>query len=75
MTTRRQHRLTAGYPVLAEIMIDPTNWFRFNNLVGDTPATRIIGHEGPQDGWLTVLVANPNQPPQFFRKADLTGSD
>ncbi len=56
-TARRRLRLPSGYPVLAEIVLDPADWFRFNNLVGDTPATRIIGHQGPQDGWITVLVA------------------
>jgi hypothetical protein len=54
MSTR--FRLPSGYPVLAEITIDPADWYRFERLVGDTEATRIIGHD-PQDGWLTVHVA------------------
>jgi len=56
-TVRRRFRLPAGYPVLAEITLDPADWFRFERLVGDTPATRIVGHDDPHDGWLTVHVA------------------
>jgi hypothetical protein len=56
-TTKRRLRLPTGYPVLAEIVLEPADWFRFERLIGDTPATRIIGHEGPADGWLTVHVA------------------
>jgi hypothetical protein len=56
-SANHRFRLPSGYPVLAEIMIEPENWFRFEQLVGDAPDTRIIGHEGPQNGWLTVHVA------------------
>lgn len=56
-TTRKRLRMPTGYPVLAEITIEAADWFRFNNLVADTPVTRIIGHDDPHDGWLTVHVA------------------
>ena len=56
-TISTRFRLPSGYPVLAEITIEPADWFRFEQLVGDTEDTRIIGHDDPQDGWLTVHVA------------------
>jgi hypothetical protein len=57
-TTNRRPRMPSGYPVLADITIDPADWFRFNNLNADTPATRIIGHDDPHDGLLIVHVAS-----------------
>jgi hypothetical protein len=54
---KRRLQLPSGYPVLAQIIIDPADYYRFNQLVGDTSATRIISHDDPQDGWLTVHVA------------------
>jgi hypothetical protein len=50
-------RLPTSHPYLAEIAIDPMDWFRFEQMVGDTPATRIVGHDDPCDGWLTAYVA------------------
>lgn len=50
-------RLPPGYPVLAELVIDPADWFHLEQLVGDTPATRVLGHDDPQDGLLRVYVA------------------
>ncbi len=50
-------RLPRGYPVLAEVNIDPVDWFRFEQMVGDTPVTRIIGHDDPCDERLLVRVA------------------
>jgi hypothetical protein len=55
--TKRRHRMPSGYPVLAEIEVEAIDWFRFQRLVGDTPVTRIIDHEGPKDGSVTVFVA------------------
>jgi hypothetical protein len=49
-------RLPRGYPVLAEVSIDPIDWCRFEQMVGDTPATRIIAHD-PCGGRLVVYVA------------------
>lgn len=56
-TTRRRLRMPSDYPVLAEIMIDAVDWHRFNQLNEDTPATTIIGHDDPHDGFMTVHVA------------------
>jgi hypothetical protein len=56
-TISTRFRLPSGYPVLAEIVIESSDWFRFEQLVGHTEDTRIIGHDDPQDGWLTVHVA------------------
>jgi hypothetical protein len=50
-------RLPSGYPVLAKVTIDPADWCRFERLVGDTEATRIIGHDDPKDGMMTVCIA------------------
>jgi hypothetical protein len=51
-------RLPRGYPVLARISIDPVNWFEFERLIGDTPITRLIGHDDPcEDGRMVVRVA------------------
>jgi hypothetical protein len=49
--------LPPGYPVLAHITVDPVDLFRFTQLVGDSPCTRIIGHDDPSDGMVTVSVA------------------
>ncbi len=56
-TTKRRLRLPSGYPVLADITIDPADWYRSNQLNEDTPATRIIGHDDPHDGFMIVHVA------------------
>jgi len=50
-------RLPRGYPVLAEISIDPADWFQFERLVGDTPVSKIIGRDDPSDERLVVHVA------------------
>jgi hypothetical protein len=50
-------RLPRGYPVRAEVHIDPVDWFDFERLVGDTPVTKIIGHDDPCDERLVVHVA------------------
>ena len=50
-------RLPRGYPVLAEVNIDPVDWFRFEQMVGDTPVTKIIGHDDPLGERLLVHVA------------------
>ena len=50
-------RLPISHPILATITIDPSDWSRFHNLNDDTPATRIVGHDDPKDGMMTVYVA------------------
>jgi len=57
MEEAEEVRLPRGYPVLAEIRIDPVDWFRFEQMVGDTPVTYVIGHESPCDARMTVYVA------------------
>lgn len=54
---RRRIRLPASHPFLAEIEIDPADWYRFNNLNNDTPATKIVTYDDPQDGLMLVYVA------------------
>ena len=56
MEEAEEVRLPRGYPVLAEIRIDPVDWFRFEQMVGDTPVTKIIGHD-PCNERLLVRVA------------------
>lgn len=50
-------RLPASHPVLAQVDIDPAEWFRLEQLDADNPGTQIIGHEVPQDGRMTVFIA------------------
>ena len=56
-TANDRFRLPSGYPVLAEITIDAIDWHRFQQLVGDTPVTRIVGREAQEEGYLTMRVA------------------
>lgn len=49
-------RLPPSHPILAEIVIDPADWYDFQRLDADNPATRILGHD-ILDGRLTVFVA------------------
>jgi hypothetical protein len=49
-------RLPASHPILAEVDIEPADWFQFERLDGDNPATRIVGHD-ILDGRMTILVA------------------
>jgi hypothetical protein len=46
-----------SHPYLAEIVIDPADWFRFEQLDGGNPATRILGCDEPRDGRMTIYVA------------------
>ena len=39
-----------------EITIDPADWSRFQQLYSDNPATRILGHDDPENGALTVYI-------------------
>jgi hypothetical protein len=50
-------RLPASHPILATISIDPVDWFRFQQLDDDNPATRIIAYDDPANGVMTVYVA------------------
>ena len=50
-------RLPPSHPHLATITIDPVDWCRFQQLNDDNPATRIMTHDDPVDGMMTVFVA------------------
>jgi hypothetical protein len=50
-------QLPASHPVFAEIAIDPSVWHGFQRLFADDPATRILGHDAPQNGKMVVYVA------------------
>jgi hypothetical protein len=49
-------RLPSSHPILAKITIDPANWPRFRELYSGNPATRILGHDDPESGALTVYI-------------------
>ena len=53
-------RLPASHPILVAISIDPADWFRFQQLDEDNPATLILGHDDPENGEMTVHVACAN---------------
>jgi len=48
-------RLPATHPILAEISIDPADWFDFERLDADNPATRILGHD-MFDGRMVIFI-------------------
>lgn len=50
-------RLPASHPILAIIAIDPADWYDFQRLDADNPATHIAGHDTPSGGKMTVYVA------------------
>ena len=50
-------RLPPSHQYLAEIVIDPVDWFKFARLDADNPATKIVGHDEPRDGRMTIHVA------------------
>jgi hypothetical protein len=50
-------RLPASHPILAEITIDPADWFRLEQLDAGNPGTQIIGHDGSQSGRMIVRIA------------------
>ena len=50
-------RLPEGYPVLAEVNLDPVNWFEFERHFANTEVTKIIGRDTPRDGRMVVHVA------------------
>jgi len=49
--------LPASHPFLTRIAIDPVDWFRFQELDIDNPATRILGYDEPRDGVMVLHVA------------------
>lgn len=53
----KRFRLPDSHPVLAEIEIDPAEWYDFQRLDADNPDTRIVGHDAIPDGRITVYAA------------------
>jgi hypothetical protein len=49
--------LPASHPILAEITIDPVRLYDLERLNADNPDTRIVGHDEPHDGQMTVYIA------------------
>jgi hypothetical protein len=52
-----QHSLPKSHSILLELGIDPVDWQRFNRLREDDPGTRIMGHDEPAGGLMTVWIA------------------
>jgi len=50
-------RLPSSHPVLAQLDIEPADWFKFERMIDENPATRLLGHDEPLDGMLTTYVA------------------
>jgi hypothetical protein len=49
--------LPSSHPILLKLAIDPVDWQRFNRLLEDDPGTRIMGHDEPSGGLMTVQIA------------------
>ena len=49
-------RLSSSHPVLATITIDPADWYDFQRLNADNPATSILGRDTPSDSRMIVYV-------------------
>jgi hypothetical protein len=47
-------RLPPSHPILA---IDPVDWFKFQQMAEDNPATRLIGRDDPRDERMVAYVA------------------
>jgi hypothetical protein len=55
-TGANRFRLPSSHPILAQITIDPADWPRLQQLYSDNPATRILSHDDPENGVLTVHI-------------------
>ena len=44
-------------PILAELTIDPAQWYDLQRLNADNEDTHIVGHDDPGDGMMTVYLA------------------
>jgi hypothetical protein len=49
--------LPKSHPVLCELTIDVMDWYRFQRLNEDAVGSKIIKHNEPEDGRMTVYVA------------------
>jgi len=61
--TLDRFRLPPSHPILAEIVIDPVDWFQLERLNADNPATRILGHGVPRNGQMAVFIACASKKP------------
>jgi hypothetical protein len=50
-------RLPPSHPFLAEIAINPADWPKFQQMVEDNPATKLVGRDDPRDERMVVYVA------------------
>lgn len=50
-------RLPASHPFLLALSIDPADWFDFERLDADNPATRIVARDAPQNGKMVIHIA------------------
>jgi hypothetical protein len=50
-------KLPASHPHFLELRIDPVDWFHLTQLAEDNPGVRIVGHDDPDGGLMTVRVA------------------
>lgn len=56
-TANRRFRLPQSHPVLATITVNAVDFHRFEQLDENHPETKIIKHDQPNDGMITVFVA------------------
>ena len=49
--------LPKSHPILLELHIDPVDWHQLNRLTEDDPGIRIMGHDEPANGLMTVRIA------------------
>jgi hypothetical protein len=56
-TTDANRTTSSDYPYNLELRIDPLEWHRFVQLSEDSPGVRIVGHDDPRDGLITVRLA------------------
>jgi hypothetical protein len=57
MTGSKRISLPNSHPILLELHIDPVDWQRLNRLTEDDPGVRIMGHDEPTNGLMTVQIA------------------
>src|SRR5215469_14116024 len=50
-------RLPPSHPILAKVAIDPVDWFKFQQMAEDNPATRLISRDDPRDERMVAYVA------------------
>jgi hypothetical protein len=55
--TPDRFQLSPSHPHMVEVVIDPVNWSDLQRMADDNMAIRILGHDTPCDGRMTVYVA------------------